>query len=104
MNIMADAIIPHVNMMRAIHFRAPNRAISTLLGTLEKKVADEENARAEAVHLIVQAHIFFHRQHGDGDVEPIQHGEDVEQEHERDQPPGHFAQRDPLQLGLVVQH
>jgi len=32
-NIINTAMMPHVIMIRAIHFRAPNRTSNTLLGT-----------------------------------------------------------------------
>ena len=60
-------------------------------GNLEQEVADEEDARAEAVHRVGELQRLLHAQLGESDVDAVEIGRDVAQEQQRDQPPRHLA-------------
>src|SRR6185503_20489700 len=51
-----------------------------------------------------EAEVRVHRERGEADVDPVDEGEEVQQPHERNQPPGDFAQCALAQLGVRVAH
>ena len=63
---------------------------------LEDGVAQEEDPGAESVRGVAQADVRVHLQRREPDVYAIQVGDDVQQEHERDQAAGHL----PLNVGF----
>ncbi len=71
---------------------------------LEQKVADEENARAQAVHRFAELQIVQHLQFGKTDVHAVQEGRDVAHHQEWQQTPRHFPiQRIiPRRQGILV--
>ena len=72
-----------------------------IAGDLEDRVGNEKQPGAEAVHSGAEAEIAVHRQRREADVDPIEIGDDVEREHERQQPPARLAER---RAADVVRH
>jgi hypothetical protein len=60
---------------------------------LERRVADEEDARAEAVDGVAEGEIRFHLQRRVADVYAVDPRDDVEEQQERQQPPGDLRER-----------
>ena len=87
----ADEMMPQVIMMRAIHMRAPTRLQDHVARHFEDEVADEEDACAEAVDGVAELQVSRHLQLGEADVDPVEKGDDVADEQERDQVPGDLA-------------
>ena len=59
---------------------------------LEEEVADEEDARAEAVDGVREAQVLPHLERREADVDAVEVGDHVEDEHEGDQAAGHLRQ------------
>ena len=60
-------------------------------GDLAGGVADEEEARAEAIDGVREVQVAVHLECGEGDVDAVHVGDAVAKADERDQPPGGFA-------------
>jgi len=57
---------------------------------LEDKIGDEEDTGTEAVGGLRQAEVGVHRQRGEADIDPIQVGDKIANDQERDEPPRHL--------------
>ncbi len=69
---------------------------------LEEEVADEEDARAESVDGVREAQVLPHLERREADVDAIEVGDHVEDEHEGDQAAGHLRQDGRGEGGVVV--
>jgi len=78
-------------MIRHIQIRAPMH--DQVARHFEQRVADEEHACAESECRIGQAGIALQRVLGKADIRPVEKGEDVHQQQERQQPPYDPADR-----------
>ena len=65
---------------------------------LEQRVADEEDAGAEAVDGGAEAEVGVHLQRREADVDAVEPGDDVEQQQERQEPPPDLGQRRAAEL------
>ena len=61
-------------------------------GHLEQRIADEEDAGAEAEDGRREAEIGVHRQRREADIHPVDEADEIEQPDERDQPPLAFGE------------
>ena len=71
-------------------------------GHFEQRVGHEEDARAQAVDRGAEAEVAVHVEGGEADVDPVEVGDDVEQEEEGDQAPadpGHGRHGEGYKLG-----
>ena len=70
---------PQVTMMRHIQIRAPTFSSIRFGGHLEEEIAEEEDARAEAVDLGGKSQILIHGQRGEADIHPVQEAHHIHQ-------------------------
>src|SRR5207244_4204375 len=59
---------------------------------LEEEVADEEDAGAEPVDGVAEPESLAHLERREADVDAVEVGDHIEQEHERDEPAAHLAE------------
>ena len=81
-SIVAIETSPQTIAMRAIQIRAPNFASSEVARHLEQKVAEEEDAGAEAVVERGQPERGVHLQRGETDVHAIEIGDEIQERRE----------------------
>ena len=78
--------------MRNIHSRAPTRSMMTFEGTSNRKYPKKKNACADAEGFGAQSELTVHRECGEANIHPIQEIHDIEQAHERNEPPRDFRE------------
>ena len=83
---------PQPIRMRAIQRRAPTRSRIRLLGNLEQAVGEEEQPGRRTRTRRAQVQVALELGRREPDVDPVDVGDDVAQERERDQPAPHPAQ------------
>ncbi len=91
-------------MIRAIQMRAPDAIHDQVARDLEQAVAEEEEPAAKPVRRVAQAQVALQLGRREPDVHPVDVGDDVAEEDERDQAADDFRDRRAVLLYIKVSH
>src|SRR5688500_16927937 len=89
-------MMPQTIMMRAIQIRAPTRSRIRLLGISKMKYPRKKSAAP--VRRRVELQMGLEDRVDEVDVHPVDVGDDVADEDERDEPADHLGQRPPFEF------
>jgi hypothetical protein len=87
---MALAAIPQVMAMRPIHRRA-DPLQDKIAWHFTRNVAKEERSHAQRVGVWGKAEVLVHGERREADIHPVDEAQQIQQEDQRQQPPGDGA-------------